>query len=134
MLRYTERVPIKFWQLCAPHVGRCDGNPTVGISPVFMGREKSCGYFNWGYKYPFEQICLFTFTSTSSCAQTLNPVKCPAKLMPSFSIKSLSEELFLISVSFLLSLTRTFSFLSFFSSYPFFPLPFLEFLVDPRDG
>ena len=35
-LRYTGRVFIKFWQLCAPHVGRRDGNPTVGISLVFM--------------------------------------------------------------------------------------------------
>ena len=36
-LRYTERVFIKFWRLCAPHIGRRDGNPTVGISPVFTG-------------------------------------------------------------------------------------------------
>ena len=83
------------------------------------GRENPCGYFNWGYKYPFEPICLFTFTSKSSCAHTLNLVKCSAKLTPSFNIKCLPEKLFLISVRFLLSLTRTFSFLSFFSSYPF---------------
>ena len=38
-LRYTEQVFIKLWQLCDPHVGRRDGNPTVGISPVFMGGE-----------------------------------------------------------------------------------------------
>ena len=37
--RYTERVFIKFWRLCAPHVGRHDGNPTVGISLVFTGAK-----------------------------------------------------------------------------------------------
>ena len=37
MLRYTGRVLIKFWWLCAPYVRRCDGNPTVGISLAFMG-------------------------------------------------------------------------------------------------
>ena len=40
-LRYTEHVFIKFWWLCALHVGRRDGNPTVGVSPVFMG-VKNC--------------------------------------------------------------------------------------------
>ena len=38
-LWYTERVFIKFWQLCAPYIGRHDGNPTVGISPVFIGAK-----------------------------------------------------------------------------------------------
>ena len=32
VLRYTERALIKFWQLGAPYVQRCDGNLTVGIS------------------------------------------------------------------------------------------------------
>ena len=32
VLRYTEHALIKFWRLCAPHVQRCDGNLTVGIS------------------------------------------------------------------------------------------------------
>ena len=32
MLWYTERTLIKFWQLCAPHVQRCDRNLAVGIS------------------------------------------------------------------------------------------------------
>ena len=38
-LRYLERVFIKFWWLCAPHVGRCDDNLTAGIPPVFMGAK-----------------------------------------------------------------------------------------------
>ena len=38
-LRYTERVFIKFWWFYAPHVGRRDGNPTKGISPVFTGAK-----------------------------------------------------------------------------------------------
>ena len=36
-LRYTERTLIKFWQLCALYVRRCDGNPAVGIFLAFMG-------------------------------------------------------------------------------------------------
>ena len=36
-LQYTECVFIKFWRLYAPHVRRCDGNPTVGTSLAFMG-------------------------------------------------------------------------------------------------
>ena len=36
-LWYPERVFIKFWRLCAPYVGRCDGNLTAGIPPAFMG-------------------------------------------------------------------------------------------------
>ena len=32
VLQYTERALIKFWRLGAPHVQRCDGNLTVGIS------------------------------------------------------------------------------------------------------
>ena len=36
-LRYPERVFIKFWRLCAPHVGRCDGNLIAGIPPAFIG-------------------------------------------------------------------------------------------------
>ena len=83
------------------------------------GRENPCDYFNWRYKYPFEPIYLFTFTLKSSCAHTLNPVKYLSKLTSFFSIKSLSEELFLTFVSFLLSLTHIFSLLSLFSSYPF---------------
>ena len=81
--------------------------------------------FNWRYKYPFELIRLFTFALKSSCAHILSLVKFPAKLTSLSSIKSLSEELFLIFVSFLLSLTRVFSLLSFFSSYssPSFVLP-----------
>ena len=51
------------------------------------------------------------------CTHILSPVKSSTKLMSLFSIKSLSEELFLISVSFLLSLTHIFSLLSFFSSH-----------------
>ena len=118
-LRYTEQVFIKFWRLCAPYVGRRDGNPTVGISSVFIGTKNPCGYLNWGYKYPFELICHFTFTSKSSCTYTLNLVKCPIELTPSFNKKSLPEEFFLTSVSFLFSLTYTFSFLSLFPSCPF---------------
>ena len=111
--------PIKFWQLCAPHVGRRDGNPTVGISPVFTGTKNHAVTLIRGYKYPFELIYHFTFTSKSSRAYTLNLVKCPVELTPSFSIKSLREELFLTSVSFLFSLTYTSSFLSLFLSYHF---------------
>ena len=102
-LRYAECVLIKFWQLYAPHVKRCDGNPTVGVSLAFMGGKTRAIYFNGRYKYPFEPICLFTLTLKSSCAHTLNPVESSAKLTSLFCIKSLSEELFLISVSFLLS-------------------------------
>ena len=36
-LWYPERVFIKFWRLYAPHVGRHDGDPTVGVSLAFMG-------------------------------------------------------------------------------------------------
>ena len=118
-LWYAECILIKFWRLCAPHVRRCDGNPTVGVSLAFMGGKTRAVYFNGRYKYPFEPICLFTFTLKSFCAHTLNPVKYSTKLTSLFSIKSLSEELFLTSVSFLLSLTHTFSLLSFFSSHPF---------------
>ena len=39
VLRYPERVFIKFWWLRVPHVGRCDGNPTVGIPLAFMGAK-----------------------------------------------------------------------------------------------
>ena len=39
VLRYTQRVFIKFWQLYAPHVGRYDGDPTVGVSSTFMGAK-----------------------------------------------------------------------------------------------
>ena len=118
-LWYAECILIKFWRLCAPHVRWCDGNPTVGVSLAFMGGKTSAVYFNGRYKYPFEPICLFTFTLKSFCAHTLKPVKYSTKLTSLFSIKSLSKELFLISVSFLLSLTHTFSLLSFFSSHPF---------------
>ena len=38
-LRYPEHVSIKFWWLCVPHVGRCDGNQLAGIPPVFMGTK-----------------------------------------------------------------------------------------------
>ena len=38
-LRYPERVSIKFWWLCVPHVGRCDGNQMAGIPPAFMGAK-----------------------------------------------------------------------------------------------
>ena len=124
-LRYTERVLIKFWWLGASHVQRCDGNLTVGTSFDFMGGKTRTIIFNWGYKYPFEPICLFTFTLKSSCAHILSLVKSSAKLTSLFSIKSLSEELFLISISFLLSLTHIFFLLSFFSFYSFlsFVLP-----------
>ena len=118
-LRYTEWVFIKFWQLCAPHVGRRDGNPTVGISPVFTGTKNHAVTLIRGYKYPFELNCHFTFASKSSCAYSLNLVKCPVELTPSFNIKSLLEEFFLTSVSFIFSLTYTFSFLSLFLSCHF---------------
>ena len=36
-LRYTECILIKCWRLCAPHIRRCDGNPTVGTSLAFIG-------------------------------------------------------------------------------------------------
>ena len=35
-LRYPERVSIKFWWLCTPYVGRCDGNLTAGIPSAFI--------------------------------------------------------------------------------------------------
>ena len=83
---YMGRVLIKFWQFCAPHVRRCDGNPTVGISLAY-GQENLYGYFNWRYKYPFEPICLFTFTLKSSCTHILNLVKSSAKLTSPFQHK-----------------------------------------------
>ena len=60
-----------------------------------------------GYKYPFERVYHFTFASKSSCAHTLNLVKYPVEFTPSLSIKSPPEELFLIYVSSLFSLTNT---------------------------
>ena len=91
--------------------------------PSLYGREKPSGYLNWEYKYPFEWVCHFTFASKSFYAHTLNLVKCPVELTPSFSIKSLPEELFLTSVSFLFSLTNTSSLLS-----PRLYCPFLSFV------
>ena len=38
-LRYPEHVFIKFWWLRVHHVGRCDGNPTIGISLALMGAK-----------------------------------------------------------------------------------------------
>ena len=77
---------------------------------------------------------LFTFTLKSSYAHILSPVKLLAKLTSLFNIKSLSKELFLIYISFLLShsyfLSSKFLFLSFLS----FLRPSLSFLVVPRDG
>ena len=118
-LRYTERALIKFWRLCAPYVRRCDGNSSVGTSLAFMGGKTRTVIFNLRYKYPFEPICLFTFTLKSSCAYILSPIKSSTKLTSLFNKESLSDELFLISVSFLLSLTHIFSLLSFFSSHSF---------------
>ena len=122
-LQYPERVLIKFWWLCVPHVGWCDGNPTVGIPFVFYRREKPGSYLNWGYKYPFKWVYHFTFASKSSCAHTLNLVKYPVELTPSLSIKNPPEELFLIYVSFLFSLINTSSLLS-----PSLSCPFLSFV------
>ena len=39
MLRYPERVFIKFGWLRVPHVERCDGNQMAGIPPAFMGAK-----------------------------------------------------------------------------------------------
>ena len=83
-----------------------------------MGGKTHTVTFNGRYKYSFELICLFTFALKSSGAHILSSVKLSAKLKSLSSIKSLSEELFLISISFLLSLTRVPSLLSSFSSYP----------------
>ena len=134
VLRYTEHALIKFWRLCAPHVKWCDSNPTVGTSLAFMGGKTRTVIFNRRYKYPFEQIYLFTFKLKSSCAHILSPVKSSAKLTSLFSIKSLSEELFLTSVSFLLSnsyfLSSKFLFLSFLSFFR----PSLSLLAVSRDG
>ena len=47
-LRYTKRVLIKFWQPCAPHVRRCDSNPTVGTSLAFMGGKTRMVILIWG--------------------------------------------------------------------------------------
>ena len=100
-----------------------------------MGGKTRTVTFNRRYKYPFEPICLLIFALKSSYAHILSSVKSPAKLTSFSSIKSLSEELFLISVSFLLSLTHVFFLLSFFSSYSFpsFVLPRV-FLAVSRDG
>ena len=85
---------------------------TVEIFLTFMGGKIHTVTFNGRYKYSFELICLFTFALKSSGAHILGSVKLPAKLKSRSSIKSLSEELFLISVSSLLSLTCVFSLLS----------------------
>ena len=77
-----------------------------------MGGKNHTVTFNGRYKYPFELICLFTFALKSSCAHILGLVKLLAKLKSLSSIKSLFEELFLISVSFILSPTRVFSLLN----------------------
>ena len=90
-----------------------------------MGGKIRTITFNGRYKYPFELICLFTFALKSSCAHILVHSNFQPKLKSLSSIKSLSDELFLISVSFLLSPTRIFSLLnlSFFHSSPFFCHP-----------
>ena len=124
-LRYTERTFIKFLRLYAPHIRRCDDDPTVGTSLTFIGGKTRTVIFNWRYKYSSKPIRLFTFILKSSCTYILNPVKFSAKLMFLFSIKSMSKELFLIFVSFLLPLTHIFSLLSFFFSHSFLPLVLL---------
>ena len=118
-LRYTERALIKLWLLCTFYVRLCNSNPTVGTSLAFMGRKTHTVIFSWRYKYPSKPICLFTFTLKSSCAHIQNSVKSSAKLTFLFSIKSLSEELLLFFVSFLLPLTHILSLLSLFFSHSF---------------
>ena len=55
-LRYTERILIKFWQLCAPHVRRCDSNPTVGTSLAFMGGKTRTVILIWGINTHLNQF------------------------------------------------------------------------------
>ena len=77
-----------------------------------MDGKTSTVIFNGRYKFSFERTCLFTFALKNSCAYNLSSVKLPAILKFLSSIKSLSEELFLIFVSFLHSSTRAFLLLS----------------------
>ena len=109
---YVKRVFIKCGRLCAPHVQRCDDNLTVEISlPLWAG--KPAQLLLMGSINDFlELICLFTFVLKSSGAYTLGSVKLPSKLKSLSSTKSPFEEIFLLSVSFLPSLTHDFSFLS----------------------
>ena len=71
-----------------------------------LGEKTHVVTFNWGYIYPIELIFPFTFSFKRPYAYTSNLVTSPTVLATSFSIKSLLEELFLISVSLLLSLVH----------------------------
>ena len=77
-----------------------------GDAPGSLGGKVRAVIFNWGYIYPVELIRPFAFAFKRSCAHTSNSVISPTVLETSFSTKSLPEELFLISVSPLLSLVR----------------------------
>ena len=100
-----------------------------------MGGKTRMVIFNWRYKYSFEPICLFTFTLKGSYARILSQVKSSATLTSLFSIKSLSNELFLISISFLLSLTHIFLSSKFlFLLFLSFFCPSLSLLAVSRDG
>ena len=78
-----------------------------GDAPGSLGGKVRAVIFNGEYKYPIELICPFIFAFKRSCAHTSNSVTSPTVLATSLSTKSLPEELFLISVSPLLSLVRT---------------------------
>ena len=108
---YVKCIFIKCGGLCALHFQWCDGNLTVEISlPLWAGKSAQLLLIG-SINDSLELIYLFTFALKSSGAHTLGSVKLPSKLKSLFSIKSPSEELFLLSVSFLLSLTRVFSLL-----------------------
>ena len=132
---YMKRVFNECWQLRAPHVQWCDGDFDGWDFLTFMGGKTRTVIFNGRYKFPFERTCLFIFALKNSCAYILSSVKLPAKLKFLSSIKSLSEELFLISVSFLRSSICAFPLLglSFFCSSPSFDILWV-FLVVSRDG
>ena len=122
---YMKRVFIKCGRLCAPPCSMVRWRSNGGDLLTFMGGKTRTVIFNGRYKYPFERTYLFIFALKSSCTHILSSVKLPAKLKSLSSIKSLPGELFLISVSFLLSPTCVFSLLSlsFPCSSPSFVIP-----------
>ena len=132
---YMKRAFNECWRLRAPHVQWCDGDFDDWDFLTFMGGKIRTVIFNGRYKFPFERTCLFTFALKSSYAYVLSSVKLPAKLKFLSSIKSLPEELILISVSFLCSSTCAFPLLSlsFSCSSHSFVIPWVSLAVS-RNG
>ena len=107
-LQYLECALIKFLWLATPHVLRRNGDPTVEIFPTHE-RENSRCYFNLGINTHLNQFAQITFAFKSSCTHTLN---LPIFLTHLCLFKSLSENTFLILVSFFQTFQISFTFLS----------------------